>query len=217
MSVPRRGSAGVCSSRFDWPVARQTVDREELLKSYEEIMEILEAFALTECFRDAVELAGCSHHTVAHYVALRDEGRLPTPLEPVERPKLVDPFLEKIEEWVERSRGKVRADVIHGKLLLVGFTGSERTVRRAVARVKRHYRAGRRRVYRPWVAEPGMWAQWDWGQGPTLAGRSTNLFCAWLAWCRFRVVIPTWIALCPRWSAVSIGPCAPRVAARRIG
>jgi hypothetical protein len=37
-----------------------------------------------------------------------------------------------------------------------------------------------------------MWAQWDWGQGPTIAGRSTNLFCAWLAWSRFRVVIPTW-------------------------
>jgi hypothetical protein len=37
-----------------------------------------------------------------------------------------------------------------------------------------------------------MWAQWDWGQGPTVAGRVTNLFCAWLAWCRFRVVITTW-------------------------
>lgn len=37
-----------------------------------------------------------------------------------------------------------------------------------------------------------MWAQWDWGQGPTIAGRVVNLFCAWLAWCRHRVVIPTW-------------------------
>lgn len=37
-----------------------------------------------------------------------------------------------------------------------------------------------------------MWAQWDWGQGPRIDGRVTNLFCAWLAWCRFRVVIPTW-------------------------
>jgi transposase len=162
------------------------------LKSYEEIMEILEAFALAESFRDAAELAGCSHHTVARYVAMRDEGRLPSPLEPTERPKLIDPHLAKIEEWVERSHGKIRADVVHAKLLLVGFCGSERTVRRAVARVKQHYRAGRRRVYRPWIPEPGMWAQWDWGQGPTIAGRATNLFCAWLAWCRFRVVFPTW-------------------------
>ena len=37
-----------------------------------------------------------------------------------------------------------------------------------------------------------MWAQWDWGAGPVIAGRRTNLFCAWLAWSRFRVVIATW-------------------------
>jgi hypothetical protein len=37
-----------------------------------------------------------------------------------------------------------------------------------------------------------MWAQWDWGQGPRIADRVTNLFCAWLAWARHRVIIPTW-------------------------
>ncbi len=37
-----------------------------------------------------------------------------------------------------------------------------------------------------------MWAQWDWGEGPRIAGRRTSLFCAWLAWSRMRVVIPTW-------------------------
>jgi hypothetical protein len=47
-------------------------------------------------------------------------------------------------------------------------------------------------VYRPWIVEPGMWAQWDWGSGPRVGGRATLLFCAWLAWSRFRVVIPTW-------------------------
>jgi transposase len=161
------------------------------LKSYEEIMEILEAFDLTRSLRAAGELAGCSHHTVEHYVALRDEGRL-VDTEPQQRPRLIDPHLAKVEEWVERSNGKVRADVVGDKLAAVGFTGSERTVRRAVAAVKANYRAGRRRVYRPWIPEPGMWAQWDWGQGPRVAGRATNLFCAWLAWCRFRVVIPTW-------------------------
>ena len=34
--------------------------------------------------------------------------------------------------------------------------------------------AGRRRVYRPWIPEPGMWAQWDWGAGPVISGRRTN-------------------------------------------
>jgi hypothetical protein len=162
------------------------------LKSYEEIMEILEAFDLTGSFRAAGELAGCSHHTVEHYVALRDAGQLPNGLEPVEREKLIDPFLEKLEEWVERSRGKIRGDVVFDKLQALGYAGSDRTVRRALAAVKLNYRAGRRRVYRPWIPEPGMWAQWDWGHGPRVAGRQAYLWCAWLAWCRLRVVLPTW-------------------------
>jgi transposase len=162
------------------------------LKSREEIMEILEAFDLTRSLRDAGELAGCSHHTVAHYVELRDAGKLPTPGEPARRERIIDPFMAKIEEWVDRSDGKVRADVAFDKLRALGFEGSERTVRRAVAEVKAAHRRGRRRVYRPWIVEPGMWAQWDWGSGPLVAGRATLLFCAWLAWSRFRVVIPTW-------------------------
>jgi hypothetical protein len=113
---------------------------------------------------------------------MRDEGRLAASGETQQRPKLIDPRLPKIEEWVVRSNGKIRADVVADKLAALGFDGSERTVRRAVAAVKANYRAGRRRVYRPWIPEPGMWALWDWGQGPRIDGRLTNLFCAWLAW-----------------------------------
>jgi len=162
------------------------------LKSYEEIMEILEAFDLTGSLRAAGELAGCSHHTVEVYVARRDAGLLPSPTDPVERAKLVDPFLAKLEEWVERSRGKIRGDVVFDKLSRLGFEGSDRTVRRALGVVKANYRAGKRRVYRPWITEPGMWAQWDWGHGPRVTDRQSYLWCGWLAWCRFRVVIPTW-------------------------
>ncbi|GDY33646.1 IS21 family transposase [Gandjariella thermophila] len=159
------------------------------MKSAEEIMQILEAYDLTGSLRDAAELVGCSHHTVARYVAAREEGRL-SPGRAARRPMLIDPFLPKLEEWVERSRGKIRADVAHEKLVALGYTGSERTTRRAVAEVKAAFRAGRRRVFRPWVPEPGMWLQYDFGQGPAIAGAVTHLFCAWLAWCRFRVVLP---------------------------
>lgn len=161
------------------------------MKSREEIMEILEAFDLTGSFRDAGELAGCSHHTVARYVRQRDAGQLVED-KPLRRERKIDPFLGKVEEWVERSNGKIRADVAFTKLVALGFEGSDRSVRRAMAEVKVNHQRGRRRVYRPWIPEPGMWAQWDWGQGPTINGRPTNLFCAWLAWSRFRVVIPTW-------------------------
>ena len=40
-------------------------------------MNILEAYDLTGSLRDAAELAGCSHHTVARYVAGRERGRAP--------------------------------------------------------------------------------------------------------------------------------------------
>ena len=154
-------------------------------------MEILEAFDLTNSFRAAGQLAGCSHHTVEHHVALRDAGQLPV-VGLVERTKLIDPFFAKVEEWVEHSRGKIRGDVVFDKLGALGYSGSDRSARRALAVVKANYRIGKRRVYRPWISEPGMWAQWDWGHGPKIGGRQTQLFCAWLAWSRFRVIIPTW-------------------------
>lgn len=151
-------------------------------------MEILDAYDLTGSFRDAAVLAGCSHHTVKRYVTAREAGgRLD---KPAARPQLIDEFLPKVEEWVERSHGKIRADVAHEKLLALGYTGSERTTRRVVAAAKRAWRDGRVRVHRPWVTEPGMWLQYDYGDGPVIDGVRTVLFCAWLAWSRFRVVIP---------------------------
>ena len=150
-------------------------------------MEILEAYDLTGSFRDAAELAGCSHHTVAAHVVARDAGR-PAGTGAA-RPQLIDEYLPKVEEWVEASAGKIRADKAHDRLLALGFEGSERTTRRAVAIVKHDYRSGRRRVHRPWVTEPGMWVQYDFGDGPVIDGVKTTLFCAWLAWSRFRVVL----------------------------
>lgn len=151
-------------------------------------MEILDAYDLTGSLRDAGELAGCSHHTVKRYVDRREgAGQVE---QAAARPQLIDEYLPKVEEWVERSNGRVRADVAHAKLLALGYEGSERTTRRAVASVKASYRAGRVRVHRPWVPEPGMWLQYDYGDGPIIDGARTVLFVAWLAWSRFRVVLP---------------------------
>lgn len=153
-------------------------------------MEILESFDLTRCNWSAAQLAGCDPKTVARLVSIRDAGA--DPYFHPRRPRLIDPFLEKIEELVERSNGAIRADKVHERLLAMGFAGDERTTRRAVAEAKEGWRSGHRRRYRPWVPEPGMWLQFDWGEGPRIGGRRTNLFCAWVAWSRFRVVIPTW-------------------------
>lgn len=161
-----------------------------MTKSDGEIVEILEAFDLTRCFESAAVLAGCDPKTVQRYVTIRDAGG--NPFVSGRRPRLVDPFLEKIEEWVERSKGRIRADVVHDRIVPMGFGGDPRTTRRAVEEAKAAFESGRRRTYRPWVPEPGMWLQWDWGQGPVVRGRDTCLWCAWLAWSRFRVVLATW-------------------------
>ena len=55
---------------------------------------------------------------------------------------------------------------------------------------KRRWRQRNGRRTRPWIPEPGLWMQWDYGDGPVVEDRSTVLFCAWLAWSRFRVVLP---------------------------
>ncbi len=159
------------------------------MKSAEEIMEILEGFDLTGSYRDAAELAGCSPNTVAQYVSARAGGTL-VPGAAAPRSSVIDEFAPKLEELIERSKGKIRADVAHDKIVAMGFAGSERTTRRAVAEIKKAWRAGRRRVHRPWIPEPGMWAQYDFGDGPRIGGAATILFCLWLAWCRFRVVLP---------------------------
>lgn len=161
-----------------------------MTKSGMEIMEILEAYDLTRTAWSAGQLCGCDPKTVARYVKLRDAGM--DPVARAGRPKMIDSFLPKVEELVDKSQGKIRADVLHRRLVAMGFTGTERTTRRAVAAAKAAWRSGRRRTYRPWVPEPGMWLQFDWGEGPKVAGRRTQLFCAWLSWSRFRVVIPTW-------------------------
>ena len=121
------------------------------MKKTEAIMEILAAYDLTQSFRDAAELTGCSHHTVARYVRARDAGQLQTV--PVQRNQVIDPFRKYIEGWVDDSHGRVRADVVQDKLeaLGLGYAGSERTIRRAVAEAKAAYRAGHRRRFRPWL------------------------------------------------------------------
>ncbi len=150
-------------------------------------MEILEAYDLTKSFRAAAELTGVDHHTVARYVAARACGGAVEDVEP--RSTKGDDYLDKITEWMTRSSGRVRADVVHERLVAMGYQGSERTTRRVVARLKSQYRHNQHRIYKPWIPEPGLWLQYDFGDGPVVDGQKTVLFCAWLSWSRFRVII----------------------------
>ncbi|THA57795.1 hypothetical protein E6P78_30880 [Streptomyces sp. A0958] len=122
-------------------------------------MEILEAYDLTGTVWSAATLTGHDPKTVKRYVEARNGGRNPYQREP--RPKMIDSFLEKVEEWVEQSKATIRADVVHEKLAKMGYQGSERSTRRAVNAAKAAWKVGKRRTYRPWIPEPGRWLQFD--------------------------------------------------------
>ena len=157
--------------------------------SEESIMEVLEAFDLTRSYRAAAQLSGVDHHTVARYVAARNAGLDPTSLTLAPRASALDPYLAQIDQWVDRSKAHIRADAVHDKLVALGFAGSPRSTRRAVAEAKATWRREHGRPYQPWIPEPGLWMQWDYGEGPRITGKRTVLFCAWLPWSRFRVVL----------------------------
>lgn len=127
-------------------------------------MEVLEAFDLTKSYRAAGQLVGVDHHTVARAVTARALGQ--SEVGQTSPPTVAEPFCDKIAEWIERSGGRVRADVVHDKLVAMGYTGPPRTTRRVVSALKQDHRVGNHRIYKPWITEPGMWLQYDFGAGP---------------------------------------------------
>jgi hypothetical protein len=51
-------------------------------------------------------------------VAVREAGG--DPLARAVRPQLIDGFMDKVEELVDWSKGKIRADMAHRKLVAMG-------------------------------------------------------------------------------------------------
>src|SRR5215831_16656956 len=98
----------------------------------EKEMEVLEVYDLTRSYRDTAELCGVDHHTVARVVTARAVS-VGVPEGPPLCSKVAGAFIDKIVEWINRSDGRVRADVVHDKLVAMGYGGSERTTRRVVA------------------------------------------------------------------------------------
>jgi len=143
-------------------------------------MKILNAYDLTGSYRAAAELCGCSHHTVKKAVDDRDAGLPPA----TRRARMIDDWRDVLEGWVVDSKGKIRGDKAHDKLVALGYTGTDRTTRRALAEIKSQWRLGNTRVHRPWITEPGLWLQYDFADGPIVAGRRVVLLVAWLAWSR---------------------------------
>ena len=88
-----------------------------------------------------------------------------------------------IAERVERTEGRISAKRLLPMVRAAGYTGSARNLRRAVAEAKAKWRMDHHRGRRPGVWAPGDMLVFDWGEiGPLF------VFCAVLAWSRFRFV-----------------------------
>jgi transposase len=84
---------------------------------------------------------------------------------------------------VKATAGRISAKRLLPAARAAGYAGSARNFRRLVAAAKQEWRAGHRRGRRPAVWSPGEHLVIDWG-----AEGGLHVFCAVLAWSRFRFV-----------------------------
>jgi transposase len=141
---------------------------------------MINAYRELGSYRAAAELCGTTHKTVRRVVERHEQGgaqrERPRP------PRASDVVIDLIIERVERTRGRISAKRLLPAARAAGFTGSERSFRRAVAEAKDAYEK-RRRSFRPWLPSAGSHLVVDW-----VEERSFSLFCAVLPWSRWRFV-----------------------------
>jgi transposase len=149
-------------------------------------LDIINAYEETGSMRAAAELCGTTHKTVRRVLARRAAGQRPGRRR-APRQGLAEPFTDLIYRKVKATDGRITAKRLLPVARAAGYTGSARTFRRAVAVQKLLWRR-HRRVYRPWVPEPGQHLLIDYGTVTAGPNAGLKLFTAVLAWSRWRFV-----------------------------
>jgi transposase len=144
-------------------------------------MDIIAAYREAGTFRGAAQIAGTTHKTVKRVIA-RHEADGATP-ERAPRGHNYDGVAVLVTERVEKTQGRISAKRLLPAARAAGYAGSDRNFRRLVAEAKQVWRREHHRGRRPAVWSPGEHLVIDWG---SLAG--VHVFCAVLAWSRFRFV-----------------------------
>ena len=148
------------------------------MKTARDQLDILTTYQELGSYRAAAALCGTTPKTVRRVV----ERRSRAPLERPPRPHNTDPYRELIAKRVEATDGRISAKRLLPLCRAAGYTGSARSLRRAVAEARAEHRR-QRRTYRPWQPVPGEHLVFDWGTEDGL-----QVFCAVLAWSRWRFV-----------------------------
>jgi transposase len=149
-------------------------------------LDIVNAYEETGSLRAAAALCGTTHKTVRRVLERRAAGARPGRRRAV-RPGLADGFADLIFGKVRATDGRITAKRLLPVVRAAGYTGSARTLRRAVAVAKARWKRARR-VYRPWTPEPGQHLLIDYGTVTHGPNRGLKVFTAVLAWSRWRFV-----------------------------
>jgi transposase len=144
-------------------------------------MDMHAAYKELGSYRAAAELCGTTDKTVRRAVARATAAGEAPGAGAVEHN--YDDVAAVIAERVNKTQGKITAKRLLPTVRAAGYTGSARNLRRAVADAKAKWRIDHHRGRRPGVWTPGDMLVFDWGEiGPLF------VFCAVLAWSRFRFV-----------------------------
>jgi transposase len=111
---------------------------------------------------DIAREAGCDWRTAKKYLA---EEAPAVPPKVTSRPRtgrLIDPFVPTIDQWLE-TEPKLRASVIHERLVAQGFPGSYQRVKLYVGEARERIAPSPPELHRRFEVLPGSQAQVDWG------------------------------------------------------
>jgi transposase len=145
-------------------------------------MDMNAAYQEVGSYRAAAEICGTTDKTVRRAVAKARAAEAASGVE-VDVAHNYDEVADIIANKVAKTEGRITAKRLLPLVRAAGYEGSDRNLRRAVAEAKVTWRRTNRRGRRPGVWEPGDMLVFDWGEiGPLF------VFCAVLAWSRFRFV-----------------------------
>jgi len=151
-------------------------------------MDVIAAYRDVGSYRGAAAICGTTHKTVKRIIEQHEAASsgVPVRLERAVRPRNYDEVADLVAEKVKKSSGRISAKRLLPLARAAGYEGSARNFRRLVADAKALWRRGQYgngRGRRPAVWTPGDTLVIDWGvQG------GLHVFCAVLAWSRFRFV-----------------------------
>jgi len=144
-------------------------------------MDILAAYREVGSYRGAALICGTTHKTVKRVVERHNAGGAGPRRK--DRSRNYDDVRALVAERVAKSYGRISAKRLLPAARAAGYAGSARNFRRLVAEAKAAWHRGHHRGRRPAVWSPGDTLVIDWGSQGRL-----HVFCAVLAWSRFRFV-----------------------------